>query len=229
MSTATTVLKGTTFKEHMTKPLAAPPWVIEPIIAEGDRTVTYAQWGAFKTYWLLHLAVSLALGRSTLGGFRVPQVRKVVYIDEEMSQWALQLRIQRLAAGMGITPAAAPDIPLITISRPGLLLTPDGGKALADYCAQNGLKRGDQVFYDSLRRGLVGSENDQEAVSRLWAATLPLSRAGLNIHFSHHMPKPQGTKASKHVASGSTDILVRASAHRDHQDRSIVITRIGRS
>ena len=76
MSTAIAVLKGTTFKEHMTKPVVAPPWVIEPLIAEGDRSVTYAYWGTFKTYWLLHLALSLAVGRPTLGGFRVPRGRK---------------------------------------------------------------------------------------------------------------------------------------------------------
>jgi hypothetical protein len=100
------------------------------------------------------------------------------------------------------------------------VLTTDGGKRLADYCAEHGLEPGDQVFYDSLRRGLVGSENDQEAVSQLWAATLPLSRAGINIHFAHHMPKPKGSKMSKHLASGSTDILAGA-------DSSVSIKRNG--
>src|SRR5437773_11201402 len=122
MNTAAPVLKGTTFKEHMTAPLVAPPWVIEPLVAEGDRTVTYAQWGSFKSYWILHVALSLASGKSSLGPFRLPTARKVVYVDEEMSPWALQQRLHRLALGMGIKPTDAPDLPLVTISRAGLRL-----------------------------------------------------------------------------------------------------------
>src|SRR5947208_1130574 len=154
MKPHTKPLVGKTFKEHLTAPLVAPPWVIEPLIAEGDRTVTYGQWGSLKSYWILSLAFSLAMGESKLGPFTLPKVRKVVYVDEEMSEWALQQRIQRLALGMGIT-TDVPDLPLVTVSRPGLPLTPDGVSRLMALCSKLCMVPGDHVFYDSMRRGLV--------------------------------------------------------------------------
>jgi hypothetical protein len=207
-------LVAKTFKEHITAPLVSPPWVIEPLIAEGDRTITYGQWGSLKSFWILHLALSLGIGVSKLGAFTVPKARKVVYVDEEMSEWVLQQRIQRLALGMKIAPPGVPDPPLYTVSRQGirLALGPTGVPRLMALCDQIGLGPGDYVFYDSLRRGLVGSEVDQQAVSAFWSSLTHLSKAGINMHFTHHMPKPKGDyqPQSKHLASGSTDILAGA-------------------
>ncbi len=64
------------------------------------------------------------------------------------------------------------------------------------------------VIVDSLRRVLVGSENDAEAVGALWRNVAPLvAERTLIILHDMKKPNPQGGNDPRHRASGSTDLI----------------------
>src|SRR5262245_38420959 len=92
-------LRLISFREIMTAPLLPINWLIEALIAVGDRIVVYGEFGALKSWVLLHLALHLAAGRPWLGKFGVPRPHSVLYIDEEMNERTLRRRIKRLGRG----------------------------------------------------------------------------------------------------------------------------------
>jgi hypothetical protein len=201
-------LVGRTFKEIMDAPLVSPPWIVKPLIAEADRTVTYASWRSFKSLYQTHTAIALSVGMTHLGPFTIPIGRRVAYLDAEMSQWMQDLRVKRLAMGMGLE---SQELPLVTLSRPGVRLDAEGVDRIGDFLTKQGFTPGDVLFFDSMRRGLVGTENEQEAVSRMWHDTLPLTDAGWNLMLTHHSPKPKSKSQDPDLlASGNTDILAGA-------------------
>ena len=70
------------------------------------------------------------------------------------------------------------------------------------------------IIVESLRRVLVGSENEAKDVGAFWRNVQPILTAGKTMIISHHMRKPNalGNNAPRDRASGSTDILAGADA-----------------
>ena len=104
------------FEAIMGEPLPPIEWLVEGLIADGDRVVLYGEFGSFKSWVLPSLALHIAAGRAWLGKFPIPQSKQVLYIDEEMHQRTLKRRIQRLAHGAGLS---SEQLPLRTLSRHG--------------------------------------------------------------------------------------------------------------
>src|SRR5262245_18882979 len=89
------------FAQIITEPIPPVDWLVEPLMAQGNRVVVYGEFGSYKSWTLLDLALHLAGGRPWLGRFPVPSPRRVLYVDEEMAQPELRRRIQQLARGAG--------------------------------------------------------------------------------------------------------------------------------
>lgn len=187
-----------------------PPvdWLIEPIIANGDRVVVYGQFGSLKSWLLLHLGLSVAAGQPWLSTFDIPTPQSVLYVDEEMSVRTLRRRIKRLA--MGSRPESEP-LSFRVLSQPGITFDARGAAALLTGLAQQSCNP-NLILIETLRRVLHGSENDAEAVSAFWKNIEPLRASGKTVIISHHMRKPykEGEQNSRYRASGSTDILAGA-------------------
>jgi AAA domain len=191
------------YADIVSNPLPPVEYDVEPLIARGARVLIYAEPGVGKTWLALDLALSLAAGRKWIGQFAVPSSRSVLYLDEEMGQRPLERRIFRLGAGAEITDT----VPFRALSHPGLMFTQANVSVLVSAFAT---ERFDPqvVIVDSLRRVLVGSENEAEAVAAFWRTTTRLYKARTLI-IIHHMkkPNPHGANDSRYRASGSTDLL----------------------
>jgi RecA-family ATPase len=150
------------FKQIMSEQIPPVDWMMKPLIAKGDRVVLYGEWGSFKSYLLTHWALAWAADSPAVGPFTIPTPRRVLYIDEEIGERGMRRRIQRVAAGMGLNSS---DLSLFLVPRPRIRFDGSGVKRLLTYVEQAGLQRGDVIIYESFRRGLIGTENDQKDVT----------------------------------------------------------------
>lgn len=194
------------YGEIIRDPLPPVEYDVEPLIARGARVLIYADPGVGKTWLGLDLGLSLAAGRKWVGQFPVPSPRRVLYIDEEMGSYPLERRIHRLGAGAEI----ADSVPFWVLSRPALVFNEAGVSHVLSACDGQGFNP-EVIVVDSLRRVLVGSENDAEAVVAFWRNTAPLYK-DRTLVIIHHMkkPSPLGGNDSRYRASGSTDLLAGA-------------------
>lgn len=185
-----------------------PPvdWVIDDLIAARDRTVVYGEFGSFKSWLLLHLAIHIAAGQFWLGQFKIARPMSVLYVDEEMNQRTLRWRIKRLGMGAGL---AHHDLPFKALSRAGITFDEDGAETLLDLLKDNDFDP-DIIIVEALRRVIVGSESDAVDVGKFWRHVEPILRAGKTLIISHHMKKPGKADRSRDRASGSTDIIAGA-------------------
>lgn len=199
---------------------ALPPidWLVEALIARGDRVILYGEFGSLKSWLLLDLGLHIAAGRPWLGHFPIPQSRRVLYIDEEMNQRTLRRRIKRLGIGAGLEDEA---IPFRAMSRVGVRFGTLGAKLLLQALEKRKFDP-EIVIIEAFRRVLVGSENEARDVAEFWRCVESIPRAGKTLIISHHMRKPNalGNNANRDRASGSTDILAGA-------DVALAIQRLG--
>lgn len=200
-----TLLPLLSYQEIMKAPVLPVDWLVEPIIAKGDRVVVYGQFGSLKSWLLLHLGLSLSAGQPWLSTFSIPMSQQVLYVDEEMSVRTLRRRIQRLGLGSGLE---STPLPFRVASHPRITFDAQGASVLMDELTKCSFNPG-VIIIETLRRVLKGSENTAEDVSAFWKNIAPLQAGGKTLIISHHMRKPHrdGEQDSRYRASGSTDIL----------------------
>ncbi len=189
------------FENILRSPLPAIPWLVHGLLAQADRMVLFAEWGAMKTWTLLHLGLHLAAGRTWLDKFPIARPLRVLYLDEEMARWELQRRLKQLALGADIEG----DIPFRALSRAGFRFDAEGAGQVR---AILGEFDPEVVIVDSMRRVLAGSENDAHAVGDFWRVVTDLGQERTFI-FAHHMSKasPGRRRPLRDRASGSTDVM----------------------
>ena len=186
-------------------PMANIEWVVQPVVARGERTLLYGEYGSFKTWLLLHMGLHIAAGRKWLGEFPVTKPRRVLYVDEEMTEQTTILRVKQLLAGSSLP---TDGMEFMLASREGVLFTEQGGRILLDRLHRAEYKP-EVVIVDSMRATLVGSENEQMDVIAFYRSLEPLLQAGMTVIIAHHMRKPrqEGPDSVRYRASGSTAIV----------------------
>jgi RecA-family ATPase len=188
----------------MTEPIAPILWEVEGWITQGDRVMMYGEFGAGKSYLAHAMALSLAAGKPWMGRYRCPK-RRVLFLDEEMSEQETRRRIKRLGLGIGLDGSEELTIASHSLDGAGL----DQGRLMT---LKQHLKEfpADVIFVDSFRRIMLGDENRAQDVSAFWRSIEPIwDRGNRTIIVLHHMNKPpsEGMREERHRASGSTDIL----------------------
>ena len=180
-------------------------WVVESILAKGDRMVLFGEFGSMKSWLLLDLGLSIAGGGPWLYEFRVPESRKVLYIDEEMNLTTLWRRMRQLGQGAGY---ALEGQRFQALSQLGVTFDSNGAQKLLEALRASNYDP-DVIIVETFRRVMVGSENEAQDVAAFWRHVEPIRRIGKTLVISHHMRKPfqQGRDDSRNRASGSTDIL----------------------
>jgi len=213
------------YQTIMGEPLPEVEWTVEPLIATGSRVVLYGEFGSMKSWVLLHLALHIAAGQPWLGQFTIPHARSVLYVDEEMNTRTLWRRIKRLGLGAGFEAKA---LPFQTLSRFNVRFNGQGAENLLHVLRESHFDP-EVIIVESLRRVLVGSENEAKDVSAFWRNVEPILKAGKTLITSHHMRKPnaQGSNASRDRASGSTDILAGADAGFAVERKGAAVIEIG--
>jgi RecA-family ATPase len=189
----------------MEEPIAPIEWEVEGWITRGDRAMIYGEFGAGKSYLAHSMALSLAAGKPWMGAFQVPNKRRVLFLDEEMSEQETRRRMKRLGLGIGLDGSEELLIASHSFDGAGL----DRGRVmtlrqhLKDFPA-------DVIFIDSFRRIMLGDENRAQDVSAFWRSIEPIwDRGNRTVIVLHHMNKPpaENVREERHRASGSTDIL----------------------
>jgi len=201
-------MRGTiiTFDEVMREPLPPIDWLVEGVLANGDRAVVYAEYGAMKTWSLLDLGLHVAAGKPWLNRFAIRKPRTVVYVDEEMNRHELWRRISRLGQSLG----DVGPIRFGALSHHGVRLNDEGARRLLNEVAEWGWAP-DLLIIDALRRVLIGDESMARDVSDFWRALEILRTTGMTIVVAHHMRKTSRTNnEARQRFSGSTDILAGA-------------------
>lgn len=149
------------FERIMSEELPPIEWIVDGLIAQGDRVIAYGPFASMKSWLLLHLGLHLAAGVSWLGKFGVSSGRRVLYIDEEMNERTLRRRVKRLGLGARLE---AETIPFQIMSRVGVQFDANGADNLLAALVKSQFDP-DIIIVETLRRVLQGSENDTEDVS----------------------------------------------------------------
>ena len=192
------------------EPIPQVNWLIEPLIATGDRTLMYGAWGSYKTWALMHLALHLAAGVDWFGQYAISQPHKVLFLDEEMAETTFRRRWAQLAQGAGLEDK---DLPFNLYSRPGIVFNEQGCSELLDDLERMNFVP-DVIVVETVRRVLVGNENEAQDIAKFWRNLTPLLQDGRTVILSHHMSKPSPGfhKPVRDRASGSTDIMAEVDA-----------------
>lgn len=83
--------------DFLTLKLDPIDFVIEPILPVSNSAMIFAPTGVGKTYIMLHMAYSVAVGAPRCFVWDIPRARPVVYVDGEMDQLTLQERQTEIA------------------------------------------------------------------------------------------------------------------------------------
>lgn len=163
-------------------------FVIEPILPVSNSAMIFSPTGAGKTYIMLHMAYSVAIGFPKCFVWDVAKPRPVVYVDGEMDQLTLQERQSEIAKGIGHLPERG-KLKIITPDQqpkfPPRMDTKDGRARIEEYCVEGGLLVLDNI--STLCPGGDDKESENWSVTQEWI--LALRRRRVSVFLVHHAGK----------------------------------------
>ena len=191
-------------------PLPETRWISRDLQICPGRPAMLAGYGASgKTLGLQSLALSVATGERIWGQFSAREPRIVRHVDHEQGRVATALRYQRLARGLGISPAQLEDaeaagrlaiacFPAVYLNRP---------EAEDVYCRE--FERVDLVVIDALKGATPGTdENDSKIRDCIDTLTRVSEQTGCAFTLIHHAGKPkEGHSDARTVLRGSSAIF----------------------
>jgi putative DNA primase/helicase len=164
-------------------------FVIEPILPVSNSAMIFAPTGVGKTYIMLHMAYSVAVGIPYVFVWDIPRARPVVYVDGEMDQLTLQERLTEIAKGfLPVTPAPG-SLKIITPDQqpkfPPRINTKDGRARIEAHCQAGCLLILDNIV--TLCPGGDDKESEDWSVIQEWI--LYLRRKGVSVFLVQHAGK----------------------------------------
>lgn len=192
-----------TYRDLVSGTIPETTWLVESFFVKGSRVLLYGDPGSMKTWLALDLGLHLAAGLPWLGRFTVPAPQSVLYLDEEMGEVEVARRVTQLAKAAHLEHAS---LPFHVLSQAGVRFSADGIATLRKKIAELDPQ---VIIVDTLRRVLVGSENDQSDVTDFWRHVLSLMTGGRTVIILHHMRKAGQTGGgdAKYRASGHFDLI----------------------
>lgn len=174
------------------------PPVLGEWLREGDAGMIFSQRGAGKTWFAICMARALAQGL-TLGSYRCPQPRRVIYMDAEMGLRDIKDRSEKLGL---------PVEGLNWLSYEKLIDSYGKGLDFADHEQQEAILAcvfsGDVIFFDNLSTGARGMrENEADDWAQMTDFILRLRAKNVTTIFIHHA----GKSGNQRGTSGREDIL----------------------
>jgi len=177
-------------RDVITKPPTPVPWAIDGLVVENGIGLVSGEGGVGKSYILMELALALACGRPLFQNFPVTRPYKVLYVDQEMPEFASRARLGRMMRGVGLTEATVP-IERLLVGYNGRLRLDNSGwtSGLRDFVSAYGIEF---VLVDSLARTLQGPENDATTANNFFRAVSPMLQAnGCGLVLLSHLRKRQ--------------------------------------
>jgi putative DNA primase/helicase len=164
-------------------------FVIEPILPVSNSAMIFSPTGAGKTYIMLHIAYSVAIGAPQVFVWDIPRARPVIYVDGEMDQLTLQERQTEIAKSFLPVLPEKGMLKIITPDQqpkyPPRIDTKEGRARIEEHCIEGGLLILDNIT--TLCPGGDDKESDNWAVMQEWI--LAMRRRKLGVFLVHHAGK----------------------------------------
>lgn len=189
--------------ENFDMPLA--PEVISGILRQGRKMIITGASKAGKSFLLIELAFSIALGRRWLGHFCTRN--KVLYINFELAEDSFVDRLREICSHMGVDRKDLKGM-FDTLTLRG---TAKQFKELMPG-VKHKVKKGNYkvVVLDPIYKTLLGDENDAKVVSEFCNALDNLSTAtGCTVIFCHHHNKSASESTSAQNRSSGSGVFAR--------------------
>lgn len=165
-----------------------PCWIEHGVLARGGILLIGGPTKVGKSFLVIDLAHNLTSGGKVWGveEFRVPVPATVLYVEFELGEYGLQKRIKERYNTLGTPPPKK----FYCLSRPRncYLDTVDGMRMITrEIEAVNA----DVVIIDPISRALIGNENDNSEINRLFKRfdDLLAAKPNMSIVLSHHRRK----------------------------------------
>lgn len=194
--------KPVDFPELCTMEMPARTFVLDPILPVKSIAMIYSWRGSGKTFFLLELTYSIAVGAGNVFCWDVPAARPVLYVDGEMDSTELQERARQVVTGhdskfpaSGMMRFITPDLEEHTPE----IITGDGRRRIEDQ-----LRGGELLILDNLSSLIPsGEERETEDWAMVQEWLLKLRRSGITTLFAHHAGKGGGQRGT----SNREDVL----------------------
>jgi hypothetical protein len=162
--------------------LPAPDYLIGNWLTTTSRVLFASDTGLGKTNFALAAFAHLAAGRSFLH-WDIPQPRRVLYVDGEMSRRLLKQRLEDAVRRLGVAPDALHVLSHEDVEGFQPLNTKAGQKYILEVIKSVGAEA---VAFDNIMALVVGDMKDEDA----WRDTLPLinnlTKQGVGQIWVHH-------------------------------------------
>jgi len=180
------------------------PWLIPGWLAERDCAMVAGEPGSGKSIFTLDMAIAIATGGEFLGTFRIPEQKRVLYLDEEMPPQLARRRLRQLITGRELEPE---QIEMQYYNRQRVNLDRAESRlglrrVIEDY-------RPAVVVLDSLVRFHSRDENSNTEMSAFHEILVDLAEEySLTWLILHHLAKPSKDKSKQlgHRVRGASDL-----------------------
>lgn len=160
--------------------------ILSPIIPKRGLAMLFAGRGTGKTHVALGMAWSVATGGKFLR-WHAKEPRRVLYVDGEMPQEALQERATTLAASTGLEPPDESFFTLLAMDRQALGVSINLAKPEHQAAVEEKLAGVEFMVIDNVSTLVNGGrENDAESWDAMQGWLLQLRRRGVSVLLVHH-------------------------------------------
>ncbi len=176
-----------------------PEWIIKDILPEASFGIIYGAWGSGKTFAMIDMILSVALGHPFLGK---PVKQGSVLVVAAEDNRGIQMRLQAGVAARGAT-----DVDIRTLPAAPCLTDPVEQKRLmADILAE---KRGPLIIVDTLTAATAGADqNSAKEMGELTGYCYRISAAtGSMVILIHHQGNATGRMMGSTVLPASCDVI----------------------
>lgn len=197
--------------------LSLPPkeWLIQDIIGVQDIGMMFGKEASGKTFVLLDLIFSAAIGGRWAGRFDVPRPLKIAYCSDE-GRAGLPERFKAAMAWYGPEAQALLRENIIVFLDTPQLFDKDSEKNTARFITDFKAAAGDSLdilFIDTLHNAtMAANENDNGDAGIVIQSTKMIRDAlGCATIFAHHVTKGTGTYRGASAYAGSQDMMIEIS------------------
>jgi len=188
--------------ELMRKKFEDVDWTVEHLIPLGGTTAVSGSPAAFKTWFVLEMALKIAKGETLFNKFFTTKAG-ILVIDEESGERLLNKRLNKLNK--------TPELPIHFLSLQDFQLTKDKVEEIVEFTKKNNIT---VIILDSLVRIHGSDENDAMKMAGVFKHFKEFNKNGMSVIFTHHNRKESIFKGNPAQSMrGSSDILASVDCH----------------
>jgi len=191
-------------------------YIVNKLIPSNSVNIVSGEPRAFKTYFLLHLALCTASGEPLFGNsdFSTQQAA-VGYVDLENGDRLLQRRLLQLGA--------TANLPIYFTSDRGFKLTKGNVESMVYACANDGIRL---LIIDGLRAAHDMDENSAQDMNRVMNFLRIIADSGVAVIAIQHNRKPGANSFANasHQVRGSTALIAATDTALSISRRNLTLT-----